>query len=207
MELVSMEDLAIGTKPFSDRDWTFVDVGGYSKTCIFLRGANNDKNTDSNLVQTSVYARYPCTIYLDFWGGSTHLDSVSDWIGDWKESSSATPTRFIASGVVNGPGVVMERNFDTDYNYVIELMGNNGYNKGTYYAFVCPQGKSHTYSMYRNINESTQANNDVWTTFPNLIIGCYDDGDCTGNLLCQSGLCVGKYNDAKTATHPQVSPK
>ena len=131
MEVVSVADLFIGSKTFTDRVYTFTSVGNYKKSCWFIRGPNGDSHTASNLVQTSIDVPFLCTVYLDFWGGSDHLKQVSEWIEDWSESSTAMPTTFDQYG----PGIVMERHFDAG---VINLMGNN--RLGTYYAFVCPQG-------------------------------------------------------------------
>ena len=137
MEIVPVTDLAVGSKPFTDRRHSFTSVGNYPNKCVFIRGANNDKDTSPNKVQTSINVRIPCTIYLDFWGGSGHLSKVSAWIGNWNVASNATPTTLTANEN-DGPGIVMKKNFDAG---LINLMGNNGYGQGTYYAFVCPQGK------------------------------------------------------------------
>ena len=134
IETVSCADLYIGSKPFMDRTYTFSNVGNYPPTCTFIRGSNDDKNTEPSSIQTTLQVPYNSTVYLDFWGGSIHLEKVSSWIGSWTQTSSQLPTQF--SGY--GPGKVMKRNFDSG---TINLMGNNGGNHGTYYAFVCPQGK------------------------------------------------------------------
>ena len=143
MEAVSVTDLTVGSKPFTDRDYTFTNVGIYPNTCFFIRSANDDKIAPSNSVQTSIHVRFPCTIYLDFWGGQNHLNLVSAaWIGDWNDASEAIPTLWGN----NGPGKVMKQNFDAG---TINLMGNNGgtlaSGHGTYYAFVCPQGSLISY--------------------------------------------------------------
>ena len=136
METVSVADLAIGSKVYTDREFKFSNVGNYAKTCIFVRGANDDKLTASTSVQTTLAVPFASTIYLDFWGGSEHLKYVSSWIGPWSVTSYATPTKIFPGG---GPGTVMKRDFDAG---TINLMGNNGFRAGTYYAFVCRQGKS-----------------------------------------------------------------
>ena len=135
METVPVADLAIGSRPFTDREYKFTTIGNYPKTCTFVRGANDDKNTDSASVQTTLEVPFASTVYLDFWRGTKHLDQVSSWIGGWSVASHATPTAFDSWG----PGTVMKRNFDAG---TINLMGNDGNGHGTYYAFVCPQGKS-----------------------------------------------------------------
>ena len=138
MEVISVADMSIGSKTFSDRDYVFSDIGNYPSTCYFIRGPNDDKNTDHASVQTTLRIQFPSTVYLDFWGGSIHVDKVSSWIGSWSQSSSKTPTQFSNSG----PGIVMKHNFGSG---TINLMGNNGDGHGTYLAFVCPQGKYETY--------------------------------------------------------------
>ena len=134
MEIVSVIDIINGSKPFIDRPYTFSTAGNYRKSCMFIRGANDDKDTNANSVQTTINVRSPCTVYLDFWGGSSHLAKVSSWIGDWNESANAKATVFDQYG----PGIVMKRDFQ---DAKINLMGNNGHGNGTYYAFVCPQGQ------------------------------------------------------------------
>ena len=142
-EVVSVTELAVGSKTFVDRGATFDKVGNYPNTCFFIRGPNDDKSTLPNLVQTTIETRFPSTIYLDFWGGQKHIDIVSaSWIRDWNDASDAIPTTF----GINGPGKVIKQNFDAG---TISLMGNNGgiatwaNVQGTYYAFVCPQGNLH----------------------------------------------------------------
>ena len=122
---------------FTDREYKFSAVGNYPETCMFVRTANDDKNTASTSVQTTLKVPLASTIYLDFWGGSKHLDKVSSWIGSWSVASDATPTTF--DGKRWGPGTVMKRDFGAG---TVDLMGNDGKDHGTYYAFVCPQGKS-----------------------------------------------------------------
>ena len=135
MEVVPVSDLVIGSKVFTDRGNTFSNVGVYSDACVFIRGPNNDKNTASTSVQTTLTVPFPSTIYLDFWGGSKHIDMANSWIGSWSVASGVTPTVYGGWG----PGTVMKRDFDAGK---INLMGNNGNGHGTYYAFVCPRGKS-----------------------------------------------------------------
>lgn len=129
MEVVSVADLYIGNKTFTDRWYTFNTVGYYRKDCWFIRGANDDSQTASNVVQTYVDVQFPCTIYLDFWYAKSKKSIKHiHWIKDWVESKK-TPTTFDQYG----PGIVVERNFEAG---TINLMGNN--RLGTYYAFVCP---------------------------------------------------------------------
>ena len=143
MEVVSVADLSNwDSQPFTDRSYTFMDIGNYSSNCYFIRGANEDKNTDPSSVQTILQVPFPSTVYLDFWGGSSHVSKVSSWIGSWMETAYKIPTEFSATGVLSGPGTVMKRNFGSG---TINLMGNNGDGHGTYYSFVCPQGKHKTY--------------------------------------------------------------
>ena len=124
----------VGSKPFTDRSYVFTNTGNYPSTCTFIRGPNDDKNTPSSSVQTTLEVPFPSTIYLDFWGGDAHLKGVSSWISGWSKTSLRHPTSF--SG--HGPGIVMKRDFPKG---TVNLMGNNGNGHGTYYAFVCPQGK------------------------------------------------------------------
>ena len=138
MEVVSLAELSVGSKPFTDRDYTFTNIGNYSSTCYFVRGANDDKDTDPSSTQTTLQVQFPSTVYLDFWGGSSHVSKVSSWIGSWMEAPYKTLTEFSNSG----PGTVMKRNFGSG---TINLMGNNGDGHGTYYSFVCPQGKHKPY--------------------------------------------------------------
>ena len=142
-----------------DRDWfEFTDIGNYSNSCTFVRSSNDDKNTDPSTIQTILHVPFDSTVYLDFWGGSDHLEGVSRWIGDWAEKDTIIPTKFYNphfgnhGGKMYGPGIVMKRDFRAG---IINLMGNNGTycckyvsfycvetcSQGTYYAFVCPRGK------------------------------------------------------------------
>ena len=136
-------DLYVGSKPFTDRSYEFSSIGNYPSTCTFIRGPNDDKNTDPTSVQTILEVPFKSTIYLDFWGGDAHVEKVSNWISDWSETMMHIPTQFF--GVSDeqpcewGPGMVIKRNFESGS---INLMGNNGSDHGTYYAFVCPQGKT-----------------------------------------------------------------
>ena len=139
MEVVSVADLSNkNSKPFTDRSYTFTDIGNYSPNCYFIRGANDDTDTDPSSVQTTLQVPFPSTVYLDFWGDSDHVAQVSSWIGSWTQELSKTPTEFLGYG----PGIVMKRAFESGE---INLMGNNGNGRGTYYAFVCPKGKHKTY--------------------------------------------------------------
>ena len=143
IETVPCADLYIGSKPFTDREYEFSSIGNYPSTCTFIRGPNDDKNTDPTSIQTILEVPFNSTIYLDFWGGDSHVEKVSNWIGDWKETTMHIPTQFSGWGWGKGwewgPGKVMKRNFESG---TINLMGNNGDDHGTYYAFVCPQGKN-----------------------------------------------------------------
>ena len=145
IETVPYSELKVGDKVFTDRSYEFSSIGNYPSTCTFIRGPNDDKNTDPTSVQTILEVPFNSTIYLDFWGGDSHLQKVSNWIGDWSETTMHIPTQFsgwrgIDSGPGKaGPGKVMKRNFASG---TINLMGNNGKPQGTYYAFICPQGKN-----------------------------------------------------------------
>merc|ERR1712227_329240 len=135
METVPYADLNIGSKIWFDRRYTFTNLGNYTNDCTFIRGSNDDKNTDKSVIQTILQVPFASTVYLDFWGGSVHLQKVSSWIGDWTETTKQRGTQFGPSPIY-GPGIVMERDFDSG---TINLMGSNGQGYGTYYAFVCPR--------------------------------------------------------------------
>jgi len=137
MEVVPVSELEIGSLAFTDRDYPFSNVGSYNKSCYFIRCANDDKDTASDLVQTSLVLPCASTIYLDFWGGPEHAGRFS-WLDDWTEAQDATPTVFTEEGdhiEIHGPGIVMKRDFVAG---TTNLLGNDGHGKGTYYAFVCP---------------------------------------------------------------------
>ena len=124
-----------------DIEWiTFTDIGNYSNSCTFVRCSNDDANTDPNTIQTILHVPFDSTVYLDFSGGSEHLQRVSRWIGGWTEADTTSSTKWYNQkmGEVKGPGIVMRSNFKAGN---INLMGNNWDGRATYYAFVCPQGK------------------------------------------------------------------
>jgi len=172
MEVVPVSELKIGSYPFTDRSYTFSSVGNYSESCSFIRGANNDKNTAPDLVQTSLEAPCASTIYLDFWGGSGHVDMVSSWIDDWTEASDATPTVFGNWG----PGMVMKRDFDAG---TVNLMGNNGQGHGTYYTFVCPRAISSCvadFNSLANLKTVTRTESSSRPCFWDYECSIYDEG-------------------------------
>ena len=144
VEIVPISDLGSGSHVFTDRDYKFFKVGNYPETCSFIRGPNEDKKTDPDMIQTELEVPFPSTVYLDIWGGDEHLKKISKWADSWKEANTE-PTSFGPGKATWGPGKVIKRNFDAG---TIGLMGNNGGEigggHGTYYAFVCPQGKPTT---------------------------------------------------------------
>ena len=114
IETVPYSELYVGSKPFTDRSYEFSSIGNYPSTCTFIRGPNDDKNTDPTSVQTILEVPFNSTIYLDFWGGDSHLQKVSNWIGDWSETTMHIPTQFSGwGGMDSGPGKVMKRNFES----------------------------------------------------------------------------------------------
>ena len=51
----------------------------------------------------------------------------------------SNPSTFDTDGNgFKGPGIVIEEDYEAG---TVELMGNNGYDNGTYYVFICPRGK------------------------------------------------------------------
>ena len=126
---------------FTERDYTFSNVGNYPESCKFIRGPNDDKNTPPDSIQTKLEVPFPSTVYLDIWGGDSHLEKISTWTDSWKDASNIEPTSFGMDKETWGPGKVIKRNFGAGK---IDLMGNNGGDHGSYYAFVCPKGKSTT---------------------------------------------------------------
>ena len=71
---VTVQGQTLPTHPFMDRaNYYFNKKGDYSSNCVFIRPSNDDKNTYSYNIQTILTVPFASTVYLDFWGGSTHL--------------------------------------------------------------------------------------------------------------------------------------
>ena len=135
-----VSELGPGSYPFTDRVYEFDSIGSFPDTCCFIQAPNNDKDTPPDSVQWTLDVPFDSTVYLDFWGQQNHLDKVSAWSGSWTVDHDVVATIFDRG--IWGPGIIIKQNFDAG---TINLMGNNGDGHGTYYAFVCPQGKkSHT---------------------------------------------------------------
>jgi len=134
-EMISYSNLAIGDDVFFDRDYTFTNIGQYESDCYYLKGSNDDKNTPAAFTQWTIHTNFDCIVYLDFWGGQDHADrgmQVYEVLGQNWDVSQRIGTEWSGG---KGPGIVYESVFPSGK---IELYGNNGGNRGTYYAFVCP---------------------------------------------------------------------
>ena len=129
---------AVGDRPFTDRGYTFTSMGTFADrpNTFFVQPANDDKNTASNSVMWTLNVPVPVTVYLDFWGGDTHVNNLglSDWLqastSQWVRQADEEGTAFTPS---YGPGPVFARTFPAGQ---IEIMGNGGNGHGTFYLFV-----------------------------------------------------------------------
>lgn len=135
--LVPYSELAVGSRVFHDRDYTFSNIGAYNENCLFTKVSNNDKNTPAANVQYSITLAGPSMVYLDFWNEhSRHTElGFSAWNSGWQVSDK--PGTAFANARY-GPGVVMEKFVDGP---TLELFGNDGQGIGTYYAFICPANR------------------------------------------------------------------
>eukprot|EP01043_Picozoa_sp_COSAG02_P018093 COSAG02_NODE_835_length_16654_cov_52.747569_9_plen_2865_part_01 len=124
---------ALRDRPFTDRSYTFTSMGSFAGTGMhFVQPPNNDKNTPSNRVMWTLTVDVPVTIYLDVWSRvntpSWLLASTSQWVHE----TTMEGTTF-SHHEARTPGRVFSQSFPPG---TIEIMGNNGRGRGTFYIFV-----------------------------------------------------------------------
>ena len=149
----------VGDLPFTDRSYTFTTMGSFGgdlrggtsstaraaswntdnqRPMYYVKPANDDKNTASNTVMWTLNVPVPVTIYLDFWGGDTHVNTLGlkDWLlsptTQWVRQLDESGTAFTPN---YGPGPVYSQTFPAGN---IDIMGNGGNGHGTFYLFVEP---------------------------------------------------------------------
>eukprot|EP00931_Biecheleriopsis_adriatica_P084171 TRINITY_DN5790_c0_g1_i1.p1 TRINITY_DN5790_c0_g1~~TRINITY_DN5790_c0_g1_i1.p1 ORF type:complete len:1136 (-),score=84.03 TRINITY_DN5790_c0_g1_i1:254-3661(-) len=132
--VVYVPNLNVGDLVYSDRSFTFLDLGSYRSSCYYLRGPNNDKNTEASSVQWTILTLSNSTIYLDFWQDQDTLGFTS-WSSGWKLASE-TGVKLMEHTSPIGPGMVYKKNFTAG---TVQLYGNDGNGVSTYIVFVCDQ--------------------------------------------------------------------
>ena len=111
---------------------------GNARPMYYVQPANDDKNIASNTVMWTLNVPVPVTIYLDFWGGDTHVNTLGlkDWLlsptTQWVRQLDESGTAFTPN---YGPGPVYSQTFPAGN---IDIMGNGGNGHGTFYRFVEP---------------------------------------------------------------------
>lgn len=141
IETLLPSEIAEGTFLYTDaKDVKFLDVVQYDDTCVFVRGANADKDIHPGAVQWILRTEMPITVYVDFWGGDAHAAAGFQRPGEWAWSNGWTlSTRKPASNNVYtpdmGPARVYEKFFESGSGGTM-LGGNGGWNY-SYIAFAC----------------------------------------------------------------------
>ena len=134
----------VGDLPFTDRSYTFTTMGsfggdlrggtsatataaswntGNARPMYYVQPANDDKNIASNTVMWTLNVPVPVTIYLDFWGGDAHVNTLGlkDWLlsptTQWVRQLDESGTAFTPN---YGPGPVFSQTFPAG---TIEIMG------------------------------------------------------------------------------------
>ena len=130
IEAIPYSQISVGSRVFSDRDYSFNSIGDYSARTFYIRGPNDDKDTPAASPQWTITVNVPVIVYLDFYDGQETM-GFAQWNVGWKVSSMSA-TFFACQGVC-GPGVVYEKYFASGE---IALYGNDGNGYGTYLAFV-----------------------------------------------------------------------
>ena len=96
---------------------------GNARPMYYVQPANDDKNIASNTVMWTLNVPVPVTIYLDFWGGDTHVNTLGlkDWLlsptTQWVRQLDESGTAFTPN---YGPGPVFSQTFPAG---TIEIMG------------------------------------------------------------------------------------
>ena len=76
---------ALGDHPFTDRAYTFENMGTFADrpNTYYVQPAQDDKDTPADSVMWTLNVPVPVTVYLDFWGGDHHVNNLrvgNDWL-------------------------------------------------------------------------------------------------------------------------------
>ena len=132
IEAIPYSQISVGSRVFTDRDYSFNSIGDYSARTFYIRGPNDDKDTPAASPQWTITVNVPVIVYLDFYDGQETM-GFAQWNHGWKVSSMSSMSLWLNSNHQEGPGVVYEKYFAAGE---ISLYGNDGAHQGTYLAFV-----------------------------------------------------------------------
>ena len=141
---------ALGDHPFTDRAYTFENMGTFADrpNTYYVQPAQDDKDTPADSVMWTLNVPVPVTVYLDFWGGDHHVNNLrvgNDWLqaetSQWVRQPDEVGTMFWTEAETP-PGPVFARTFPAGQ---IEILGNGGSEcspcigvggHGTFFPFV-----------------------------------------------------------------------
>lgn len=142
-EFVSVGELTEGSPVYKDRDYAFVDVGGFSSECQFLLGYNDDKSLEHPETLHSFNTNQPVDVFLEMYSNQ-EIEGFKYWGDSWMRTDDikhATWIGFNGRRVGdNGKTVLYTKSFPAGS---VTLMGSSSEDSnggGTYLTYVCPAG-------------------------------------------------------------------